>query len=1091
MAFERLDLSRAPMVFRQGFEAAWTGQVEFNDPWQRIPSAEKKGYPIQVRMLDLQGIPDRMPFSLKKYPTAEFSFAVDFTIPEKEAEKPGSLGLFLGSIGVNWEIFLNGHSISRQIYLNDENRIVHERSLSNISIEMDKQFIRPGKNVLFFRIIGDPADPETGFYTGFPFFIDRYDVVFKKTLNPFTRILISLYLLIGIYFLYLYRKSRSDLSHLFFGLFCVAYFSYKLAMDYGVIELFSHTGTTHRIEFISLFCLIPMILGFFDTILTRKISRFSKGYGGFALVLICFCFFAPHAFLHDLLRVFQLSIPVAYFHILIYFYRNWYGEISAGDRFSALFRRLEGRLFMGITICFIIGMVDVFRSMFYITTYQLSQYVFFLLSFPMGLAIVQQFTETQRSLINSQRLIAQSRQQAIDNLKRADRLKDEFLAATSHELKTPIHGIIGITQTALEKHAGKSDSPLAKSLRTTLASAKRLAILIDDILDYSRLKNQDLKLSVKPVDLHSVSTVLITLFKPLADKKQIQIINNIPATGAYVTADENRIYQILQNLINNALKFTPLGRIELYVSAADGFIETHVKDTGIGIDPKQQTAIFKSFTQLEDSENRQYEGIGLGLSITRHLVEQHGGTIRVDSSPGKGADFAFTLPAADEIPESEKQQETLATLIRGTDFAPDNTIEPEAKPRDKESRTPLPVEQKTDQPAVLVVDDDPVNLQIVTEYLGETHHVITVSSGQKCLAYLEENPLPDLVLLDIMMPGLSGFDVCRKIRESFGSDKLPVIFLSAKNQVSDLTQGFTLGANDYLSKPFSRSELLTRVGYHIDFNSKVRTAGKRIGALKDFCKELKNFKTRENLVRAIHTLLFEQLGVDGSVVVHLPDRQIFDRSGHSTDPDFIQSQIREVPIHEEPVIHPFDTPEGSEQGWVMKLRISHLEEYAFLFFKNSTTGGFSDDDLEFAGAVIRETLAVKNNIRVLIRDEQVLQKYLDLNSRLDDIYFIQADRQFCRILFEGERTLTDYDWSLGDIETFFDETRLLRVHRSFMINPQKGIRAAKEKGGRDYFLEFTLPYINDIIKNLDDFPGIRLSRAKEKICKTNYPGWFE
>ena len=743
---------------------------------------------------------------------------------------------------------------------------------------------------------------------------------------------------------------------------------------------------------------------------------------------------------------------------------------------KALFYTLEGRLLIGVTICFIIGMVDVSRSLFYLTSYQLSQYVFLFISFPMGFALLEQFTKAQNELVNSQRLIAQGKQEAIDNLKRADRLKDEFLAATSHELKTPLHGIIGITQTTLEKLASKNEPTLAKGLQTVLASARRLALLIDDILDYSRLKNQDLKLSITSVDLHSITEVVIMLLKPLADKKRIALCNDIPVSEVYVLADENRVYQIMQNLITNAVKFTRSGKVRIYTQQTDDFVLTSVKDSGIGIEPEKLSTIFQSFTQLDSSAARQYEGMGLGLSITKYLVEQHGGTISAASQPGTGSTFSFTLPLAAQPPDKTTQPDALSTLLPGEDEFSHETSPERILPDTKSA------------PTVLVVDDDPVNLQIVEDYLGTKYRVVAFSGGNEILDYLADSKPPDLILLDIMMPEISGLEVCQRIRQTHGFDKLPIIFLSAKNQVADLTQGFSLGANDYLSKPFSKQELLTRVGYHIDFNTQVAIAGRRLGALKNFCKDLKNFKGKEQLVKSLYSLLTSQIATTESLVIH--DQLIFIRSSNRLDDSVVVSETKQVPFDGKPVITPF-TPHGSvEHGWLMKIRTTYLDDYCFLLYRDSTMGAYTRADREFAQSALKEAVLVKNNIQNFILDESVLKKYLYLNSRIDDIYFIMADRQYCSVLFEGQRTLTDFDWSLGDIETYFDEEKLLRVHRSFMVNPKKSIQAKKEKGRRDFTLSFTLPYMAEIIENLDNFQGIKLSRAKERMCKKRFSNWF-
>lgn len=1072
-AFEPIDLTQTTIYVRQGFDKKWLNLQPSDKDWFLVPGSSSGNRPVQIRNFNFQGIPKHTPFSLKSFTPEEFTLTVFFSLETMQIIQPGSLGLFIGSIGVNWEIYLNGHKVHQEVYQNKAEEILRARSLTNQVIELDKQFCRPGDNILNFRIIGDPADPETGFYVGHPFFIDRYKDALKKTREPLTLILISLYLLIGLFFIYLFLDNRQELSYLFFGLFCIDYFAYKLVKSNIFLELVTDTITRNRLEYIFLFLLIPNILGFIDAFLTRRVTRFVQVYSIFALILILFCLWTSCAFMHDLLRLFQFSIPIAFLHVFICFYETWYKKTKKTSSFKALVFSIKGTLLTGITICFVFGMIDVFRSFYYLTKYQISQYVFFLMTFPMGLALIQQFNNNRKELLNSQRVIAESRQLAIDNLEKADKLKDEFLANTSHELRTPIHGIMGITQAAMEQSRAANNSALQNSLHTVLSSARRLSILIDDILDYSRLKSSDIKLILQPVDIFTVSEVVIALSRPLADKKNLCIINEIKKDSDYVLADENRIYQILQNLVNNAIKFTEEGSVVLSAVPKEDHLVISVKDTGMGIEADKLETIFISFRQVDSSASRQYQGMGLGLSITKHLVKSHKGKIWVESQPGSGSTFFFSLPLTHEKPEADKEQAVVSRLRNDHQI---KAIEGKERKRNGEH-------------TILVVDDDPVNLQIVEDYLCDEYKVVTASNGKEALHHLTDNGKADLVLLDIMMPGISGLEVCERIRRTYSFDKLPIIFLSAKNQVSDLTQGFSLGANDYLSKPFSKGELLTRIRYHIDFNKQVEISSRRLSALKNFSGDLKNFKSKEQLSKAIYELLSKQVKADKIILFQENTPLLCNKNIDKIPAPLIQCNDKNIP-HEEVVVEPFSLSAAEESGVVMKFRMEYLNEYIFLMYRSSSMGIFNQADTEFISSVIREVGSVKKNIQNFIQDETVLKKYLQIQSRIDDIYFIQADRQYCKILFEGERELRDFDWSLGDIETYFEEKLLLRVHRSFMVNPNKSITAVKEKGSRDYTIMFRVPHIADIISNMPDFKGVKLSRAKEQKCKKEFGHWF-
>lgn len=385
-------------------------------------------------------------------------------------------------------------------------------------------------------------------------------------------------------------------------------------------------------------------------------------------------------------------------------------------------------------------------------------------------------------------------------LSRMDKIKDEFLANTSHELRTPLHGIIGIAESLIAGGAGRLPEKATANLSMIFSSAKRLAGLVNDILDFSRLKNRDIKLTPKPVDINPLIQLALEITRPLAGNKELTLAAEIPDDLPPVLADENRLQQILYNLIGNAVKVTEKGEIRIGASQKDTLVEIWISDTGIGIPEDQLDQIFNAFEQVDSSPARQFEGTGLGLSIVRHIVTLHGGDIRVKSTLGKGSTFFFTLPVSTGRPETNRLDDT-SGIIQGmfeNHTAPDH---------------PLPV-VRTPQPSyqVLVVDDDAVNLQVVANHLSlEAISFATASDGVEALKRIESGETPRIVLLDIMMPKMTGYEVCRRLRETFSPSQLPIIMLTAKPHVADLVEGYKTGANDYLSKPFSRDELIARV----------------------------------------------------------------------------------------------------------------------------------------------------------------------------------------------------------------------------------------------------------------------------------------
>ncbi|MCP4346882.1 MAG: response regulator [Desulfobacterales bacterium] len=398
-------------------------------------------------------------------------------------------------------------------------------------------------------------------------------------------------------------------------------------------------------------------------------------------------------------------------------------------------------------------------------------------------------------------------------LQRMDRLKDDFLANTSHELRTPLNGIMGIAGSMIDGAVGSLTREQSYNLSLIVLSAHRLANLVGDILDFSKLKHHDIQLQIKPLDMRSITEVVLMPSRALVGNKNLQLINRIEPDVPAVEADENRVQQIMYNLVGNAVKFTETGTVSVSARPWNGYLAITVSDTGIGISGEKTRAIFESFEQANGSASRKYGGTGLGLAITKQLVELHGGEIRVESKLGKGSDFIFTLPISKDKPDSELFNITYEkyALIAGAALKPEQEFHSETPGKSGDSNIP------TDYPfRILIADDEPVNLQVLKNYLSLQHYSITLANnGYEVLAALERDTQFDLVLLDIMMPEISGYEVCRKIRETYSSNELPVIMMTAKNQVSDLMEGFASGANDYIVKPFSKDELMARVLNHL------------------------------------------------------------------------------------------------------------------------------------------------------------------------------------------------------------------------------------------------------------------------------------
>ena len=395
-----------------------------------------------------------------------------------------------------------------------------------------------------------------------------------------------------------------------------------------------------------------------------------------------------------------------------------------------------------------------------------------------------------------------SQQAMNERLQRLDKLKDDFLANTSHELRTPLHGIIGIAESLADGATGPLPQKTQDNLHLIVGSGKRLNALVNDLLDFSKMREDRLALQQVPIDLHSLTQIVVALCKPLLGNRNLIIQNDVPDLFPAALGDENRLQQILHNLVGNAIKFTKEGEIVVSAEIQDNMICMSVSDTGIGISPAHHREIFSAFEQIDHHQARNASGSGLGLAITKSLVEKQGGNIWVESELGQGSTFKFT------IPKSEKPADEPSDLV--TPILPSISID--AQPEEEPISPPL-----SSAAHIMIVDDDPVNRKVLFNHLHLLgYHLTEANSGQEALDLLQTEPERfNLILLDIMMPGLSGYETCEEIRRILPLTQLPVLFLTAKNRMDDLAAGFAAGCNDFLTKPFNKQELIYRVNTHL------------------------------------------------------------------------------------------------------------------------------------------------------------------------------------------------------------------------------------------------------------------------------------
>ena len=449
-------------------------------------------------------------------------------------------------------------------------------------------------------------------------------------------------------------------------------------------------------------------------------------------------------------------------------------------------------------------------------------------------AILLSFALAERiNLLKEEKSLAQAealenKEIALQAMQRTDKLKDEFLSNTSHELKTPLNGIIGMAQSLVDGAKGKLPRSILSDLSLIVSSGRRLFLLVNDILDFSKLKHRDIVLQRRPLDIKQTADLVIFFCQPLLAGKDVELINEIGKDVLnsgndknssqsleklpLVDADENRLIQILYNLIGNALKFTRQGKITISARQEGAWLRISITDTGIGIPADRLENIFQPFEQADGSISREFGGVGIGLSITKNLVKLHGGEIEVQSVEGLGSCFSFTIPTTGEQKDADV---SASPALQGLTPPVSEIFVPAAEDLSAVKPEEPPDQSPDEKKIVLVVDDDPVNVRVLQNLLSlENYEVLPANDGFGALEIVDENS-PDLVILDLMMPRMNGYEVCEKIRQTHDAFTLPVIILTARNQMEDFLKSMRSGANDYLTKPFFKEELLARVKVHL------------------------------------------------------------------------------------------------------------------------------------------------------------------------------------------------------------------------------------------------------------------------------------
>ena len=419
-----------------------------------------------------------------------------------------------------------------------------------------------------------------------------------------------------------------------------------------------------------------------------------------------------------------------------------------------------------------------------------------------------------------------------DELVALDRAKTVFFSNVSHEFRTPLTLMLGPTHDLLTGLHGQVESEPRAQLGVIHRNGLRLQKLVDVLLDFSRLEAGRVKPSYEPTDLPAFTSEIASAFEAAVQRAGLSLVVDCPPLPELTYVDREMWSKIVLNLISNALKFTFEGKVEVALHARGHDIALRVSDTGVGIAAQHLPRVFERFHRIEGTRARTHEGSGIGLALVHELAKLHGGSIEVESALGVGSTFTVTLPQ--RLGHASKNQKDATRLHTAVSNAAAPFVEEALRWLPSEGKSGARTDESLSTSAtataqkarILLADDNGDMREYLEWHLARHWHVEAVEDGLQALEAARANR-PDLIVTDIMMPGLDGFGLLRELRKDERTREIPVVMLSARSGEEAKVEGLQAGAEDYLTKPFSSRELIARVQTHLEI------AGLRRAAIKE------------------------------------------------------------------------------------------------------------------------------------------------------------------------------------------------------------------------------------------------------------------
>jgi signal transduction histidine kinase len=816
-----VNLMSFPAYVKNGFEPAYASldDPEMTDWEAELPADHGKS--LLVSRLVANGASPRAAFEFlnpRQRKIKEYTILIPFVIqpgrlvPLYDNNNPVPPGLYLAGIGENWEIYVNGNTVAKQLHLGPDDEITSFRSQRGVSIPFDRRILREGKNFLVMRILGAPGSKYTGLFYTSSYYIGDFTRMFNRSESLQTIALCAVYIFLGLYHILLYFLRKADGYNLLFGLFSCIAAVYLFARCPAIYHVLVNTANAQRLEFGALYLLLFILAAFLETFSFGKLKPVTVGYGISCIALIALQSVFSIWFAYDLLTIWYVYGMAFFLHIVCEVVSNFIkqtGEKRAAERAgpgatvlpTLIFRRLcgteLGNIMIFIILCACTGIFDILDANFFHTGFLVTRYSFFAFMCCMAFMLARKYANRFALTAQMNDMLEATVRQRTHELEEqvliaetASRAKGNFLANMSHEIRTPLNAVIGMTKIgALAGDLERKNYAFANIKE----ASEHLLSIINDILDISKIESGKFELSEVVFRVRDIVSRVENVMRFKSDEKQQEITTRIADdVPEAICGDDMRIAQVITNLVGNAIKFTPeKGRITLsadLVGESDGMCTLRflVEDSGIGITEEQKSKLFTVFQQAESGTTRRYGGTGLGLALSRQIVELMGGKIWVDSLFGHGSIFGFTIQArrAGILPDKNGLTDGIEDLRAG-EFAGST---------------------------ILLADDVDINREIVAALLEPSGALIECAgNGVQAVDMFERDPARyNLILMDVQMPAMDGYDATKRIRSGHGPEAatIPIVAMTANVFREDIERCLASGMNEHLGKPINLEELL-------------------------------------------------------------------------------------------------------------------------------------------------------------------------------------------------------------------------------------------------------------------------------------------